>query len=139
MEPPGAEPCVAGVGATTWWRCTWGGRRWLPGLAVGVWVVVSLVAASNGGINSPNLLIYPVLIVCAAGCWQPLHHWFAGGHRRFVAIFLWADLHGALPAMRPHKPLGVCGVPGRHRGLTAATARKATSGGCMRPKPWPKT
>ena len=57
--------CVAGVGATTLVALA-------PGAAgagcrvagVGVWVVVvSLVAASNGGINSPNLLIYPVLIV----------------------------------------------------------------------------
>ena len=40
-------------------------------LVWGVWVVVSLVAASNGGINSPNLLIYPVLIVLCG--------WLLGG------------------------------------------------------------
>ena len=52
--------CVAGVGATTLVALHLGRQALAAGLLVwGVWVVVSLVAASNGGINSPNLLIYP--------------------------------------------------------------------------------
>lgn len=52
--------CVAGVGATTLVALHLGRQVLAAGLLVwGVWVVVSLVAASNGGINSPNLLIYP--------------------------------------------------------------------------------
>ena len=71
----------------------------------GVWVVVSLVAASNGGINSPNLLIYPVLIVLCA--------WLLGGRSTvgllavtggLFAFFLWADQPfwraPAMPAMK---------------------------------------
>ena len=52
--------CVAGVGATTLVALHLGWQALAARLLVwGVWVVVSLVAASNGGINSPNLLIYP--------------------------------------------------------------------------------
>ena len=52
--------CVAGVGATTLVALHLGRQALAARLLVwGVWVVVSLVAASNGGINSPNLLIYP--------------------------------------------------------------------------------
>ena len=52
--------CVASVGATTLVALHLGRQALAARLLVwGVWVVVSLVAASNGGINSPNLLIYP--------------------------------------------------------------------------------
>ncbi|WP_298209968.1 EAL domain-containing protein [Acidovorax sp.] len=34
-------------------------------LVLGAWVVVSVVAALNGGVNGPNMLSYPVIIVLA--------------------------------------------------------------------------
>ena len=88
---------------------------------MGVWVVVSLVAASNGGINSPNLLIYPVLIVLCG--------WLLGSRSTMgllavtgglFAFFLWADLHGALPAMRPHNRWAYAVYLAGIVGLTAA-------------------
>ena len=114
--------CVAGVGATTLVALHLGWQALAAGLLVwGVWVVVSLVAASNGGINSPNLLIYPVLIVLCG--------WLLGGRSTvgllavtggLFAFFLWADLHGALPAMRPHNRWAYAVYLAGIVGLTAA-------------------
>ena len=114
--------CVAGVGATTLVALHLGRQVLAAGLLVwGVWVVVSLVAASNGGINSPNLLIYPVLIVLCG--------WLLGGRSTMgllavtgglFAFFLWADLHGALPAMRPHNRWAYAVYLAGIVGLTAA-------------------
>ena len=80
---------VAGVGAATLVALHRGRQALAAGLLVwGVWVVVSLVAASYGGINSPNLLIYPVLIVlCGWLLGSRSTMGFAGGHRRFVCFF----------------------------------------------------
>lgn len=84
-------------------------------------MLVSLVAASNGGINSPNLLIYPVLVVLCG--------WLLGGRSTMgllavtgglFAFFLWADLHGALPAMRPHNGWAYAVYLAGIVGLTAA-------------------
>ena len=143
VEPPGAEPVRGRCRGHHLVALHLGRQALAAGLLVWGGVVVSLVAASNGGINSPNLLIYPVLIVLlclAAG--RPLHHGFAGGHRRFVCVFLWADQHGALPAMRPHNRWAYAVYLAGIVGLTAAAtllSRKSYLGGCMRPKPWPKT
>ena len=78
--------------------------RWRQAALVliwGVWGAVALVAASNGGLRGPNLLNFPVLIVfsgwilgaratlCLTGCTGVL-----------MLFFLWADLHGLLPAAR---------------------------------------
>ena len=114
--------CVAGVGATTLVALHLGRQALAAGLLVwGVWVVVSLVAASNGGINSPNLLIYPVLIVLCG--------WLLGSRSTMgllavtgglFAFFLWADLHGALPAMRPHNRWAYAVYLAGIVGLTAA-------------------
>ena len=114
--------CVASVGATTLVALHLGWQALAARLLVwGVWVVVSLVAASNGGINSPNLLIYPVLIVLCG--------WLLGSRSTMgllavtgglFAFFLWADLHGALPAMRPHNRWAYAVYLSGIVGLTAA-------------------
>lgn len=78
--------------------------RWRLGAHVlvwGVWGMVSLVAAGNGGVQGPNLLNYPVLIVAAG--------WLLGARPTLVLLgltggllgfFLWADLHALLPMPR---------------------------------------
>ena len=64
-------------------------------LVWGVWVSVSLVAARNGGVNGPNLLNYPVIIVLAG--------WLLGVRATLTLVgltallfmgFIWADVQG---------------------------------------------
>ena len=61
-------------------------------LVWGLWVSVSLVAARNGGVNGPNLLNYPVIIVLAG--------WLLGVRATLTLVgltallfmgFIWAD------------------------------------------------
>ncbi|GDY34757.1 bifunctional diguanylate cyclase/phosphodiesterase [Acidovorax sp. NB1] len=73
-------------------------RRWTLAthlLVWGVWVSVSLVAARNGGVNGPNLLNYPVIIVLAG--------WLLGVRATITLVvltallflgFIWADVQG---------------------------------------------
>lgn len=73
-------------------------RRWALAthlLVWGVWVSVSLVAARNGGVNGPNLLNYPVIIVLAG--------WLLGVRATITLVvltallflgFIWADVQG---------------------------------------------
>ena len=73
-------------------------RRWTLAthlLVWGVWVSVSLVAARNGGVNGPNLLNYPVIIVLAG--------WLLGVRATIALVgltallflgFIWADVQG---------------------------------------------
>ncbi len=72
--------------------------RWMQAthlLVWGVWVSVSLVAARNGGVNGPNLLNYPVIIVLAG--------WLLGARATITLVgltallfmgFIWADIEG---------------------------------------------
>ena len=66
-------------------------------LVWGVWVSVSLVAARNGGVNGPNLLTFPVIIVLAG--------WLLGVRATLTLVgltallfvsFIWADVQGVL-------------------------------------------
>ncbi|PJI98413.1 diguanylate cyclase /diguanylate cyclase/phosphodiesterase [Acidovorax sp. 69] len=73
-------------------------QRWTQAahlLVWGVWVSVSLVAARNGGVNGPNLLNYPVIIVLAG--------WLLGVRATLTLVgltallfmgFIWADIQG---------------------------------------------
>lgn len=79
-------------------------QRWHQAALVliwGVWGVVAMVAASNGGLRGPNLLNFPVLIVFAG--------WILGARPTLVLtgatgvlflFFVWADLNGWLPPAR---------------------------------------
>ena len=74
-------------------------------LVWGVWVMVALVTAKNGGVGGPNLLNFPVLVVLAG--------WLLGP-RSTVALTLasvlllaflqWAGWKGLLPALQPANP-----------------------------------
>jgi len=88
---------VAGaVGGLALWLARLG--RWKAAahlLVWGVWVSASLVAARNGGVNGPNLLNYPVIIVLAG--------WLLGVRATLVLVgitvllfagFIWADVQG---------------------------------------------
>ena len=87
---------AATVGAVALWLARQ--RRWTQAahlLVWGVWVSVSLVAARNGGVNGPNLLNYPVLIVLAG--------WLLGSRATLTLVgltallflgFIWADIEG---------------------------------------------
>lgn len=90
---------VAGcIGGTALLLARW--RRWTLAtylLVWGVWVSVSLVAARNGGVNGPNLLNYPVIIVLAG--------WLLGARATLTLVgltallflgFIWADVQGLL-------------------------------------------
>ncbi|MDH4418969.1 MAG: EAL domain-containing protein [Acidovorax sp.] len=84
------------VGGTALLLARW--RRWTLAthlLVWGVWVSVSLVAARNGGVNGPNLLNYPVIIVLAG--------WLLGVRATITLVgltallflgFIWADVQG---------------------------------------------
>lgn len=84
------------VGASALWLAS--RQRWKQAahlLVWGVWVSVSLVAARNGGVNGPNLLNYPVLIVLAG--------WLLGARATITLVgltatlflgFIWADIQG---------------------------------------------
>lgn len=84
------------VGASALWLAS--RQRWKQAahlLVWGVWVSVSLVAARNGGVNGPNLLNYPVLIVLAG--------WLLGARATITLVgltatlflgFIWADILG---------------------------------------------
>lgn len=78
--------------------------RWRAAALVlvwGVWVVVSMVAASNGGLRGPNLLNFPVLIVFSGwilGARSTL--WLTGATGVLLAFFLLADVNGWLPPAR---------------------------------------
>ena len=79
-------------------------HRWHQAALVliwGVWGVVSVVAATNGGLRGPNLLNFPVLIVFAG--------WILGARPTLILsgatgllflFFVWADLNGWLPPAR---------------------------------------
>ena len=90
---------VAGcIGGTALLLARW--RRWTLATHVlvwGVWVSVSLVAARNGGVNGPNLLNYPVIVVLAG--------WLLGVRATLTLVvltallflgFIWADMQGLL-------------------------------------------
>ena len=90
---------VAGcIGGTALLLARW--RRWTLAthlLVWGVWVSVSLVAARNGGVNGPNLLNYPVIVVLAG--------WLLGVRATLTLVvltallflgFIWADMQGLL-------------------------------------------
>ena len=90
---------VAGcIGGTALLLARW--RRWTLAthlLVWGVWVSVSLVAARNGGVNGPNLLNYPVIVVLAG--------WLLGVRATLTLVvltallflgFIWADMRGLL-------------------------------------------
>jgi diguanylate cyclase (GGDEF)-like protein/PAS domain S-box-containing protein len=114
--------CAAGIGATTLIAARLQRQALASGLLVwGVWVIVSLVAAGNGGINSPNLLIYPVLIVLAGWLLGSRPTW---GLLAMTAVlfgfFLWADVHGALPGVHPHNRWAYAVYMAGVAGLTAA-------------------
>ena len=84
------------VGAATLWLAS--RQRWKQAthlLLWGVLVLVSLVAARNGGVNGPNLLNYLVIIVLAS--------WLLGGRATITLVgltallflgFIWADILG---------------------------------------------
>lgn len=79
-------------------------QRWHQAALVlvwGVWSVVAVVAANNGGLRGPNLLNFPVLIVFSGwilGARSTL--WLVGATGTLFLLFVWADLHGWLPAAR---------------------------------------
>ena len=76
-------------------------QRWHHAALVliwGVWAMVSVVAANNGGLRGPNLINYPVLIVFSG--------WILGARPTLVLtgatgvlflFFVWADLNDWLP------------------------------------------
>ncbi|WP_462388189.1 putative bifunctional diguanylate cyclase/phosphodiesterase [Acidovorax sp. Q11] len=84
------------VGAAALWLAS--RQRWTLAthlLVWGVWVSVSLVAARNGGVNGPNLLTYPVIVVLAG--------WLLGARATIALVgltallflgFIWADILG---------------------------------------------
>jgi len=70
-------------------------------LVWGVWSVVAVVAATNGGLRGPNLLNFPVLIVFSGwilGARATLC--LTGATGTLFLLFVWADLHDWLPAAR---------------------------------------
>ena len=70
-------------------------------LVWGVWSVVALVTAANGGLRGPNLLNFPVLIVFAGwslGARATL--WLTGATGLLFLGYVWADIHNYLPAAR---------------------------------------
>ena len=77
------------------------GRRWHRAAQVLVWCVwatTSLAAAVNGGIHSPNVLSYPVLIIFAGwllGIRATL--WIAGATGALFLGFVWGDARGWIP------------------------------------------
>lgn len=67
----------------------------------GVWVVVSMVAAFNGGLRGPSLLNFPVLIVFSGwilGTRPTLA--LTGATGALFLFFVWSDLNNWLPAAR---------------------------------------
>ena len=86
-------------------------------LVWGVWVSVSLVAARNGGVNGPNLLNYPVIIVLAG--------WLLGVRATLTLVgltallfmgFIWADVQGMFKPVQVANRVAGGGVPGGHSG-----------------------
>ena len=84
-------------------------------LVWGVWLFVSLVTARNGGVDGPNLLNYPVLIV--------LSGWMLGARATVLLLvltgvlfggFFWADAQGRMPPVpegsRPAYAVYLCGI-----------------------------
>ena len=106
---------AATVGAVALWLARQ--RRWTQAahlLVWGVWVSVSLVAARNGGVNGPNLLNYPVLIVLAG--------WLLGTRATLTLLgltallflgFIWADMEGMFkPVQVANRVVGAVALGG---------------------------
>jgi diguanylate cyclase (GGDEF)-like protein/PAS domain S-box-containing protein len=116
---------VAGlVGATALLLARQG--RWTHAahlLVWGVWVSASLVAARNGGVNGPNLLNYPVIIVLAG--------WLLGVRATLTlvgltallfAVFIWADMEGLFkPVQMANRAAGAVYLTGILSLTAAAT------------------
>ena len=106
---------AATVGGAALWLARQ--RRWTQAallLVWGVWVSVSLVAARNGGVNGPNMLNYPVLIVLAG--------WLLGTRATLTLLgltallflgFIWADMEGMFkPVQVANRVVGAVALGG---------------------------
>jgi len=99
-------------------------QRWRQAALVliwGVWAMVSVVAANNGGLRGPNLLNFPVLIVFSG--------WILGARPTLLLtgatgglflFFVWADLYDWLPPARYSNRLAYVAYLGAILAVTAA-------------------
>ena len=106
---------AATVGGAALWLARQ--RRWTQAALLLVWgvrVSVSLVAARNGGVNGPNMLNYPVLIVMAG--------WLLGTRATLTLLgltallflgFIWADMEGMFkPVQVANRVVGAVALGG---------------------------